>query len=240
MRPQKVSVSVSGGGSSVWGGITGTLADQTDLQSALDTAATTAVWGGITGTLSSQSDLQTALNLKANLAGPTFTGTALFDTAGSVSIAFPDPFPLATKYLRWGDLVYTAEYGILLFGLSTKADSAAVTAALATKADNGSIAASGLTQASAGLVGGTAAGSVTVMSFAAVTAQLDVATTTTKGLVPSPGTATGRVLDDSLTWVSFPIPVPPDGSVTTAKLATNAVTVDKAALAVRRITALRI
>jgi hypothetical protein len=31
-------------------------------------------WGGITGTLSSQTDLQSALNAKANLAGATFTG----------------------------------------------------------------------------------------------------------------------------------------------------------------------
>ena len=34
-----------------------------------------ATWGGITGTLSTQTDLQNALNLKANLASPTFTGT---------------------------------------------------------------------------------------------------------------------------------------------------------------------
>jgi len=33
------------------------------------------VWGGITGTLSSQTDLQSALDLKAPLANPTFTGT---------------------------------------------------------------------------------------------------------------------------------------------------------------------
>lgn len=32
------------------------------------------VWGTITGTLSNQTDLQTALNLKAPLASPTFTG----------------------------------------------------------------------------------------------------------------------------------------------------------------------
>lgn len=32
-------------------------------------------WGAITGTLSDQTDLQSALNLKANLASPTFTGT---------------------------------------------------------------------------------------------------------------------------------------------------------------------
>jgi hypothetical protein len=37
-------------------------------------AAGGAVWGGITGTLSSQTDLQNALNLKANLSGATFTG----------------------------------------------------------------------------------------------------------------------------------------------------------------------
>lgn len=40
-----------------------------------------AVWGGITGTLSSQTDLQAALNLKANLASPTFTGTPAVPTA---------------------------------------------------------------------------------------------------------------------------------------------------------------
>jgi len=37
-------------------------------------AAGGAVWGGITGTLSSQTDLQSALNAKANLSGATFTG----------------------------------------------------------------------------------------------------------------------------------------------------------------------
>lgn len=38
-------------------------------------------WGGITGTLSDQTDLQTALNLKANLASPTFTGVPAAPTA---------------------------------------------------------------------------------------------------------------------------------------------------------------
>jgi hypothetical protein len=38
-------------------------------------------WGGITGTLSSQTDLQTALNAKAPLASPTFTGTPAAPTA---------------------------------------------------------------------------------------------------------------------------------------------------------------
>lgn len=120
-----------GGGSAVWGGITGTLSDQTDLQSALNLKANAAsisavgysgayadltgkptlgtvspinlnastsqflrgdgtwatvtdvnaVWGNITGTLSSQGDLNTALGLKANLAGPTFTGVPAAPTA---------------------------------------------------------------------------------------------------------------------------------------------------------------
>lgn len=48
-----------------WGDITGTLSNQTDLQSALDAiAAGGAAWGGITGTLSSQTDLNNALNNK--------------------------------------------------------------------------------------------------------------------------------------------------------------------------------
>jgi len=88
---------------SAWGGIVGTLADQTDLQNALDAKQATlvsatniktingatvlgsgdlvvsgsAAWGSVTGTLSAQTDLQTALDAKAALAGPDFTaGTA--------------------------------------------------------------------------------------------------------------------------------------------------------------------
>ena len=38
------------------------------------TVSSSAAWGGITGTLSSQTDLQSALDLKADLAGATFTG----------------------------------------------------------------------------------------------------------------------------------------------------------------------
>ena len=45
----------------------------------------TVAWGAITGTLSNQTDLQTALNLKANAASPTFTGTSTF--SGPISIS---------------------------------------------------------------------------------------------------------------------------------------------------------
>lgn len=47
-----------------------------NIASAVDiSGASSVTWGGITGTLSSQTDLQNALDLKANLANPTFTGT---------------------------------------------------------------------------------------------------------------------------------------------------------------------
>jgi len=44
------------------------------------------IWGGITGTLSNQTDLQNVLNLKAPLASPTFTGTVILPT-GTVASA---------------------------------------------------------------------------------------------------------------------------------------------------------
>lgn len=45
---------------------------------------TSNTWGSIVGTLSSQTDLQTALNLKANLSGPTFTGTVTLPSTTSI------------------------------------------------------------------------------------------------------------------------------------------------------------
>ena len=47
-------------------------------------------------------------------------------------------------------------------------------------------------------------GNVEALTATQATALLDVANTTTKGLVPAPGTATGKVLDDSLSWISIP------------------------------------
>lgn len=43
-------------------------------------------WGGVTGTLSNQTDLNNALNLKAPLASPTFTGTVSGVTASHVGL----------------------------------------------------------------------------------------------------------------------------------------------------------
>ena len=76
------------GDEAVWGQISGTLADQTDLQSALDGKADTShthtesditdlgnyiegvAWGDITGTLSTQPDLQSALDDKYDASNP--------------------------------------------------------------------------------------------------------------------------------------------------------------------------
>ena len=66
------------GGGGAWGDITGTLSDQTDLQSALDAKYDASnpdsyisgvSWGDIVGTLADQLDLQAALDGKANSLG---------------------------------------------------------------------------------------------------------------------------------------------------------------------------
>ncbi len=50
-----------------------------------DGATSGASWGAITGTLSNQTDLNTALGLKAALAGPTFTGVPAAPTAATTT-----------------------------------------------------------------------------------------------------------------------------------------------------------
>lgn len=79
-----------GGGSAAWGGITGTLADQTDLQSALSGKASTTH----THAISDTTGLQAALDAKAPLSAPTFSGditstgtTILLDSAGTATHA---------------------------------------------------------------------------------------------------------------------------------------------------------
>jgi hypothetical protein len=49
------------------------------------TPATSVAWGAITGTLSDQTDLNTALSGKAPLASPTFTGTVTIPSGASIS-----------------------------------------------------------------------------------------------------------------------------------------------------------
>lgn len=59
--------------------------DGTELKWATVSGGGGAAWGGITGTLSSQTDLQNALDLKAPLASPTFTGTVTIPAGASIS-----------------------------------------------------------------------------------------------------------------------------------------------------------
>ncbi len=53
--------------------------------STLSVSASGGTWGSITGTLSNQTDLNTALGLKAPLASPTFTGTVTIPSGASIS-----------------------------------------------------------------------------------------------------------------------------------------------------------
>ena len=66
-----------GGGAAIWGGITGTLSNQTDLQTVLDSKLSSVTWGSITGTLSNQTDLQSALDAKALKITAITAGTGL-------------------------------------------------------------------------------------------------------------------------------------------------------------------
>jgi hypothetical protein len=110
------------GGAVVWGGITGTLSSQADLQTALDAKQATLIsatniktvngqtllgsgdvtvtggvaWGNVTGTLGSQTDLQNALNLKAPLANPAFTGTVTGITKAMVGLSAVENTALST------------------------------------------------------------------------------------------------------------------------------------------------
>jgi len=59
--------------------------------------STTISWGGISGLLSNQTDLQNALNLKAPLASPTFTGTVSGITKSMVGLGNADNTSDANK-----------------------------------------------------------------------------------------------------------------------------------------------
>lgn len=67
-------------------------------------------WGGITGTLSDQTDLQTALNAKAPLASPTFTGTVTLPAGQVVNGVTLSTAQGTSNFLR-GDGTYAAPPG---------------------------------------------------------------------------------------------------------------------------------
>jgi len=77
----------------VWGGISGTLSAQLDLQAELDAKLAVSAFTGHTHVAADVTDLQALLDAKAPLASPTFTGTAEFagttrfgDDTGFVSL----------------------------------------------------------------------------------------------------------------------------------------------------------
>ncbi len=70
-----------------------------------------AVWGMITGTLSNQTDLQTALNLKAPLSSPTFTGTVTLPTTALPAGAASTVLTLDASKNLTSSAVTTTELG---------------------------------------------------------------------------------------------------------------------------------
>lgn len=72
-------------------------------------ATTGAVWGSITGTLASQTDLNTALGLKAPSASPTFTGSATFSFLTNTRVPFAGAAGLLSDN---ANLTYTAGTGL--------------------------------------------------------------------------------------------------------------------------------
>lgn len=140
-----------GGTAAIWGNITGTLSNQTDLQNALNakfnnptgttaqyirgdgtlaTLPSAAVWGNITGTLADQTDLQSALNAKQNA----LSGTGFVKASGT-TISYDN-----STYLATGDAASTYQrldkmVSNLLPSSTEYPNSNAVINALALKAD---------------------------------------------------------------------------------------------------------
>ena len=124
-------VTGGGGGGVIWGAITGTLANQTDLQAALDNkiAIGGVTWGSITGTLSNQTDLQNALDAKALKITAITAGTGLTgggDFSQSRTIAMLPDVPAdslnfnvaATETPAIGKMFWNTTEGALQVGLA--------------------------------------------------------------------------------------------------------------------------
>lgn len=74
-----------------------------------DGATSSVPWGSITGTLASQTDLNTALGLKAPAANPTFTGSATFSFLTNTRVPFAGAAGLLSDN---ANLTYTAGTGL--------------------------------------------------------------------------------------------------------------------------------
>ena len=120
-----------GGGAAIWGGITGTLSNQLDLQAALDNkiAVGGVTWGSITGTLANQTDLQAeldtkALKITAITAGTGLTGGGDFSASRTISMLADVPADslnfniAATEANAVGKMFWNAAEGAPQVGLA--------------------------------------------------------------------------------------------------------------------------
>ena len=89
-------------------------------------------WGTITGTLSDQTDLQTALNLKAPLASPTFTGTITTPLTASRALVTGASSELAASAVTATQLGYL---GTTTSDVQTQLDAKQARSTLTTKGD---------------------------------------------------------------------------------------------------------
>lgn len=76
---------------------TGTIAQYWRGDKTWQTLPSGGIWGGITGSMANQTDLQSAFNLKAPIASPTFTGTVSGITKAMVGLSNVDNTSDANK-----------------------------------------------------------------------------------------------------------------------------------------------
>jgi Protein of unknown function (DUF2793)/Phage tail repeat like len=192
----------AGGGSSAWGGITGTLSAQTDLQSALagksdvahsHAAATTTVAGFLSATDKAKLDgIANGANLNSSDAAlrdrATHTGSQLAATISDFTEAVQD---ISGAFLTTaGDLTWT-------YNDAGNTMSANVSAAVVSNAKLANMATASI---KGRLTAGT--GAPEDLTGPQVTGLLDVFSTTAKGVAPASGGGTANFLRADGTWAA--------------------------------------
>ena len=112
-------------------------ADLSATITAVNAAASTALWGSITGTLADQTDLNTALGLKAPLASPTFTGTVTIPTPFTLGAVSVTSTGTQLNYLSAATGTTGTTSSNLVFSTSPVLTSPTITTSLEPTTDNG-------------------------------------------------------------------------------------------------------